>query len=139
MEQLALAFLVYFSEPNFELSDRWKVNEVGNVCLLYDTTGDGKNDVKTCRRTRYNGFTKAKGSDTCEYVAEGVKCVVPHNDSSYEYVAFKYPYIYYVDVDGDEQIDMIIIDREELGRQFLPAPWLLPKGKQEKLCELECK
>jgi hypothetical protein len=114
---------------------------VGNVCLLYDTDNNGKIDVKACHRKRYDGFIRESETDSCTYNMDGIRCTVPYTDSGYEYIAFKYPYIYYVDIDGDEKIDVIFVDVMEEGNieEFRNSPELLSKGQKQYLCPKYCK
>lgn len=115
MEPLVLAILLYFPAPQIDMSN-WSINEVGNICLLYDTNDNGKPDVKTCHRKRIDGYTEGPEPDNvCIYTSSGIRCTVNYTTTGYEYIAFYKPFVYYIDVDEDNVIDFMYIDEAELG------------------------
>lgn len=117
MDQLVLSLLIYFTQPDYTLAKSWGINEVGNVCLLYDVNGNGKPDVKTCHRKINDGFTKeVVPHNTCQYSKDGIRCTILYQTSGYEYTAIDRPYVYYLDTDEDNVIDYMYIDQEELGK-----------------------
>ena len=110
MTGFLLALSLWLHEPPISYAKDWEVNRNGNICLTYDLTGDGKNNLMTCHTVQYHEGTSTN-MHMCITDTNNLVCLSP----MHMYVAKKHPQQYHLDIDGDGVYEVAFIDIGETG------------------------